>query len=86
MSRTVFADQAAAYAPRRPAGRGGTRPRRPRPDRLARLPDKVAHCRTRSAVRLGRRSRVPASLGELLSLRYRRFSLGWKSFAQDLFL
>ena len=56
------------------------------PARLAMLDAKVAHCEARSAIRLNRRPRLPASVGELLSLRYSRFSLGWKSFAQDLFL
>jgi glycosyltransferase involved in cell wall biosynthesis len=50
------------------------------------LREKVAHCRTRSAIRLRERPRLPASVRELLSLRYARFSLGWKSFAQDLLL
>ena len=53
---------------------------------LATLRAKVAHLAVRSAVRHRRRPRLPASVGELVSLRYGRYSLGWKSFAQDLFL
>ncbi len=92
MSRTVFADQAAAYqaAWHRLGGwHVGGKPDfgiTISPEAVARLPDKCRHCRTRSDVRLRRRWRVPASLGELLSLRYHQFSTGWKSFAQDLFL
>jgi glycosyltransferase involved in cell wall biosynthesis len=49
------------------------------------LQEKVKHCRLRSAIRLRKSSKLSA-VSELFSLRYRRFSLGWKSFAQDLFL
>jgi glycosyltransferase involved in cell wall biosynthesis len=49
------------------------------------LQEKIKHCRLRSAIRLGKTSKL-AAVPELLKLRYRRFSLGWKSFAQDLFL
>ena len=81
MSRTVFAEQAAAFEA--VAERLSTRATG---EQLALVAAKVAHCRTRSAIRLRHRARLPASVGELLSLRYARFSLGWKSFAQDLFL
>jgi glycosyltransferase involved in cell wall biosynthesis len=56
------------------------------PSALPRLEEKIRHYRTRSAIRLGQTSRLLPSLRELVSLRYRRYSLGWKSFAQDLFL
>ena len=49
------------------------------------LQEKIKHCRLRSAIRLRKASKISA-VPELVSLRYRRFSLGWKSFAQDLFL
>jgi hypothetical protein len=83
MGRTVFAEHASAYAAAlvRLSDWPGV------PDRPVRLlGEKVAHCRTRSAIRLRQRHRLSASLAELVSLRYQRFSLGWKSFAQDLFL
>ena len=81
MPPTVFADQAAAYAAALARLSGyAARPR------LERLVQKVAHCQARSAMRLGSRRRLPSSVAELLTLRYGRFSLGWKSFAQDLFL
>ena len=93
MSRTVFAEQAEAYqavSRRLAAWHLIAGP----DDHIAvestelfdLLGEKADHCRTRSAIRLRQRWRVPASLGELLSLRYHRFSLGWRSFAQDLFL
>ena len=50
------------------------------------LREKIAHCLKRSAIRRGECGRVLPSLGEFLSFRYHRFSLGWKSLAQDLFL
>jgi glycosyltransferase involved in cell wall biosynthesis len=56
------------------------------PMAIEKLQAKIRHCRRRSAIRLRHTSRMPAALSELLTLRYRRFSLGWKSFAQDLFL
>jgi glycosyltransferase involved in cell wall biosynthesis len=49
------------------------------------LEKKIQHCRRRSAIRRRESSRLPA-FAEFLTLRYRHFSLGWKSFAQDLFL
>ena len=83
MGKSVFDEQAAAYAAAldRLSAWPGVRDA---PLRL--IGEKVAHCRTRSAIRLGERRRLRSSVGELASLRYRRFSLGWKSFAQDLFL
>jgi glycosyltransferase involved in cell wall biosynthesis len=53
---------------------------------LALLQEKICHCRRRSAIRRRECSRVLPSMTEFVTLRYRRFSLGWKSFAQDLFL
>jgi glycosyltransferase involved in cell wall biosynthesis len=49
------------------------------------LEKKIQHCRKRSAIRRRESSRL-AAFTEFLTLRYRHFSLGWKSFAQDLFL
>jgi hypothetical protein len=57
----------------------------PQDSHLQRLSEKIRHSQARSAIRLGQASRW-SSVAELLSLRYRRFSLGWKSFSQDLFL
>jgi glycosyltransferase involved in cell wall biosynthesis len=56
------------------------------PQALQLLREKVAHFRVRSAIRHREQARVPAVFTELFTLRYRRLSLGWKSFAQDLFL
>jgi glycosyltransferase involved in cell wall biosynthesis len=53
---------------------------------IRRLQEKIAHLRRRSAMRRGEIGRVVPAVEELLSLRYRRYSLGWKSFGQDLFL
>jgi glycosyltransferase involved in cell wall biosynthesis len=55
-------------------------------DVLAMLDAKVRHYQTRSAIRLGERGRLLSSVTEMLTFRYRRYSMGWKSFAQDLFL
>jgi hypothetical protein len=66
-----------------PASTGG----RPVPAAaLQRLEQKVEHYRRRSAIRRRECARLLPSVAELLTLRYQRFSLGWKSFAQDLFL
>ena len=48
--------------------------------------EKVCHWRRRSAIRDRKIARLLPSVEEFLTFRYRRFSLGWKSFAQDLFL
>jgi glycosyltransferase involved in cell wall biosynthesis len=53
---------------------------------LQMLEEKILHYRVRSEMRLRQRSRLARSVVELLTLRYQRYSLGWKSFAQDLFL
>jgi glycosyltransferase involved in cell wall biosynthesis len=53
---------------------------------IRKLQEKIAHLRKRSAIRRRESGRIVPALGELLSLRYRRFSLGWKSFGQDLLL
>jgi glycosyltransferase involved in cell wall biosynthesis len=50
------------------------------------LQEKIKHCRRRSAIRQRQTSRVLPAMIELFTGRYQRFSLGWKSFAQDLFL
>jgi glycosyltransferase involved in cell wall biosynthesis len=55
-------------------------------ERLEMLREKVRHWQRRSAIRDRRIARLLPSTVELLTFRYRRFSLGWKSFAQDLFL
>ncbi len=81
LPRDQFTKEAAAYgaaAERLAASDGPARA-------VAQLRAKSAHYAMRSAMRMGERSRV-MSFGELASLRYRRYALGWKSFAQDLFL
>jgi glycosyltransferase involved in cell wall biosynthesis len=50
------------------------------------LGQKVGHFRRRSAIHRRGAARILPSTIEFVTLRYRRFSLGWKSFAQDLFL
>ena len=57
-----------------------------RPEVLPMLEEKIQHYRTRSAIRTRRTNRIVASIKELLTLRYQRYSMGWKSFAQDVFL
>lgn len=53
---------------------------------IAELQQKIRHSRRRSAIRQRQIGRILPALAELFSLRYRRYSLGWKSFAQDLLL
>jgi glycosyltransferase involved in cell wall biosynthesis len=53
---------------------------------IRQLQEKIAHLRKRSAIRRGESGRIVPAIQELISLRYRRYSLGWKSFGQDLFL
>jgi hypothetical protein len=57
-----------------------------RPGTIELLEQKVRHFRRRSAIHRRGVTRILPSMIELVTLRYRRFSLGWKSFAQDLFL
>jgi hypothetical protein len=85
MDRNVFLDHARMYQAvldRLTASGAGKAP----PAALRRLEQKVKHYRRRSAIRRRECSRLLPSVVELITLRYRRFSLGWKSFAQDLFL
>ncbi len=56
------------------------------PRTLGLVREKVCHWRRRSAIRDRKIARLLPSTTEFLTFRYRRFSLGWKSFAQDLFL
>jgi glycosyltransferase involved in cell wall biosynthesis len=86
MDRHVFADHARMYAAAKarleswhelPPRAGNVKPM---------LNEKIRHYQIRSAIRLRQRSRFGPSVVELLSRRYQRYSLGWKSFAQDLFL
>ncbi|MGD0463553.1 MAG: glycosyltransferase family 2 protein [Tepidisphaeraceae bacterium] len=86
MDRHIFADHARMYQ----AALARLESWHEQPPRqsnlLPMLEGKIRHCRIRSAMRLRQRSRLAPSIVELLTLRYRRYSLGWKSFAQDLFL
>ncbi len=94
MDRAVFADQADAYREARDrlekflqSPSALLRVTEPQAQKhLSQLSAKIDHCITRSAIRLRYRSRVASSFREFVTGRYRRFSLGWKSFAQDLFL
>jgi hypothetical protein len=85
MGRQVFAEHAEMYqaAYERLAAMSKQFPLAP--EVLAMLEQKIQHFRTRSEIRLGERGRILSSVNELVSLRYRRYSMGWKSFAQDLF-
>lgn len=53
---------------------------------LAVIDQKVAHCRIRESMPDSLPRRLPAIAGELLRGRYRRFSYGMKSVAQDLLM
>jgi glycosyltransferase involved in cell wall biosynthesis len=86
MDRHVFADHARMYE----AAKMRLESWREQPllagDLLPKLEEKIRHYRIRSEIRLRQRNRIAPSIVELLTLRYQRYSLGWKSFAQDLFL
>lgn len=53
---------------------------------LQALREKVQHFRAKSSMRQTRFTRLPWILGELVHGRYARYSRGWKSVLQDLFL
>ena len=53
---------------------------------LAALQRKAAHYRAKAAMRRPRHRRLPLVLRELLRGHYARYSSGWRSLAQDLFL
>jgi hypothetical protein len=61
-------------------------PRLRQPQTLAALRRKAAHYRAKAAMRRVRRWRLPLVLRELLRGHYARYSSGWRSLAQDLFL
>ncbi len=50
------------------------------------LRQKILHAESRDALNGSAANRTKTVLGELLSMRYFRYSYGWKSVAQDLFL
>lgn len=56
------------------------------PHTLARIDEKIAHCRARDEMPKGFAARLPAIAAELLSGRYSRYSYGLRSVAQDLWL
>jgi glycosyltransferase involved in cell wall biosynthesis len=86
MDRHVFADHAKMYeAAKARLESWHEKPLRTA-DSLQMLSDKIRHYRVRSEIRLRQRSRLVPSIVELITSRYRKYSLGWKSFAQDLFL
>ena len=58
----------------------------PSPRTLQLLGEKITHWHRRTAIRGRAVARFLPSVTEFVTLRYGRFSLGWKSFAQDLFL
>jgi glycosyltransferase involved in cell wall biosynthesis len=85
MDRTVFAQQADQFEAALARLQEQTDFEiSPRVIRLLQL--KILHCRRRDAIRQRNIGRIIPSLVELFTMRYQRFSLGWKSFAQDLFL
>jgi hypothetical protein len=86
MDRHVFAGQARMYQAALTRLESWHELPLRRGDLLQMLREKIRHYQIRSAIRLRERSRLAPSIVELLTLRYRRYSLGWKSFAQDLFL
>jgi glycosyltransferase involved in cell wall biosynthesis len=86
MSRQVFAEHAEMYQAAYERLTAVSHQFPVAPEVLAMLEQKIQHFRTRSQIRLGERGRILSSVSELVSLRYRRYSMGWKSFAQDLFL
>lgn len=56
------------------------------PEVLTGLDQKIAHCLMRARMRQKWAFRPPLILAELIRLRYQRYSLGWKSIAQDICL
>ncbi len=56
------------------------------PDGMRRIEEKIDHARARDAMSSKLRERLGSIAGETVSGRYGRFSYGWKSIAQDLFL
>lgn len=56
------------------------------PELVAAVDEKIAHARRRLLLPEGFPRRLPVVLGEAVSGRYRRYSYGWKSAAQDLWL
>jgi glycosyltransferase involved in cell wall biosynthesis len=85
MGRQVFADQANEYESALTRLQEQTDYSVPPPS-VRSLQQKILHCRRRSAIRLGQTSRLFPALGEWVTGRYGRFSLGWKSLAQDMLL
>jgi glycosyltransferase involved in cell wall biosynthesis len=85
MDRHVFSQQADAYESALARLQEQTDYKVP-PVAIQHLQEKIGHCRKRSAIRLGQSSRLLPAMDELMAMRYRRYSLGWKSFAQDLIL
>lgn len=57
-----------------------------RPEIMDSLDRKVSHFQVRTRMRDPETSRLPMIAREILNGGYRRYSLGWKSIAQDLFL
>jgi glycosyltransferase involved in cell wall biosynthesis len=85
MNRTVFDEQADQYDAALERLQEDTNfDVRPHAVRL--LQEKIRHSRRRAAIRQRKVGRVIPSITEFLTRRYTRFSLGWKSLAQDLFL
>ena len=85
MGRAFFAQEAAAWQ----AARDRLRPLQTRlndPTLLRRLEEKAAHCQARLQLRGQGWGRIVPILRQALGGHYRRYSLGWKSIAQDLFL
>jgi len=87
LARRAFARQADFFEAARARLRERPDPEHPvQPDCLARIDAKIEHCRTRDALPGSFLARLPRVLGELSRGRYRLYSYGLKSVAQDLFL
>jgi hypothetical protein len=85
MNRTVFNEQADQYEAALERLQEDSDFDIP-PQAVQLLQEKVRHSRRRAAIRQRQIGRVIPSVTEFVTRRYSRFSLGWKSFAQDLFL
>lgn len=56
------------------------------PEDISRLEARIEHLRARAEMKGGVPRRLPSVLRELMTLRYHRYSNGWKSVAKDLLL
>ena len=85
MSRTIFAEQADQFEAVLARLQESSDAEVSR-EVIRALQEKIRHCRRRSAIRQRQTGRIIPAMTEFLTRRYSLFSMGWKSFAQDLFL